>query len=206
MDPGMAMMAISTLISLLNPGGKDAQTKSTYNKAQKGGINDIMNAIKGMGGPQDITQNPNYQGGMNWLTGLFSDPQFFEQFEAPLQRQFQEQTIPDLANRFASMGTHGSFGSGFQNAAAREGSRLHESLGALRGGLQQQGVNQSLGYAQQPFQNIMSLYNTGLSHPTQNVYQPASNPFAPIAGASAQGYFQGQGMNNRFPGQSPSTV
>lgn len=209
-DPAMAMMAISSLVSMLNPGGKNGETKSTYNKAQKGGINDIMSMVKSMQGNSDVTQNPNFMQGSNWLTGLFSDPQFFQQFEAPLQRQYEESTIPDLANRFASMGSGGALGStGFRNQLAREGSNLGTNIAALRGGMQQQGVNQSMAYGQQPFQNMMSLYNTGLGHPTENVYQPPSNPTAPFAGAAMQGYFQGQGMGGRgnmFPGQSSLTA
>lgn len=210
MDPGTMMMLASLVPAFLNLGGSQGETKSTYNKAQKGGINDILQAIKGMGGPQDITGNQNYQEGSSWLNSLFNDPEFFQKFEAPLQRQFEENTIPDLANRFASMGSGGALGStGFRNQLAREGSNLSTNIAALRGGMQQQGVNQSLGYAQQPFSNMMNLYQTALGHPTENVYQPPSNPFASIAGPAVQGYFQGQGMGargNMFPGQSSLTA
>jgi len=122
--------------------------------------------------------------------------------QAPMQRDFQENTIPDLANRFASMGSGGALGSsGFRNQAVREAGNLHSNIAAMRGGMQQQGVNQGLQYAQQPFQNMMQMMGLGLT-PTQNNYQPPSNPWAPMAGAATQGYFQGQGMNqNRVPGQ-----
>jgi len=148
---------------------------STYNKHQRSAIDDILEQIKGMkGGAMDITQNKGFQSGQDWLTGLFSDPEFFNSFEAPLQRQFQEQTVPDLANRFAAQGSGGALGStGFRNQLAREGSNLSTNIGALRGGMQQQGVNQALGYAQAPFENLMKLYGLGLK-PTNNTYQQSS--------------------------------
>lgn len=184
MDPSTMMLLASLAPALLNLGGSNGETKSTYNTQQKGGINDIFQMIKGLKGGGDITQNQNYQQGSEWLNSLFNDPEFFKNFEAPLQRQFQEQTVPDLANRFASMGSGGALGStGFRNQLAREGGNLSSNIAALRGGMQQQGVNQGLQYGQQPFQNLMQLLQTGLGHPTENVYQPPSNPFAPLAGA-----------------------
>jgi hypothetical protein len=193
--------------------GSPAKTGSTYNKGQLSSLDNILESIRGMrGGAQDITQQPGYQQGNNWLMSLFNDPQFFNSFEAPLQRQFQEQTVPDLANRFAAMGSGGALGStGFRNQLAREGSNLSTNIAALRGGLQQQGVNQGLQYAQQPFSNLMSLYQQALQ-PTQNTYQPASGGLlGPALGSIAGGFgggfgnIFGQGMANRFPGQNPST-
>lgn len=194
-------------------GGKNAQQGSSYSKGQRSSIDDILNSIRSMrGGAQDITQQPGYQQGNQWLTSLFNDPQFFNNFEAPLQRQFQEQTVPELANRFGAMGSGGALGStGFRNQLAREGGNLSTNIAALRGGMQQQGVNQGLQYAQQPFNNLMSLYQQALQ-PTQNQYQPASGGFlGPIAsafsGGAAQGFGQswGQNMAPGFPGQYPGT-
>lgn len=193
--------------------GSPGERSSSFGKNQLSSIDSILEAIRGMkGGSQDITQNQGYQEGQNWLSSLFNDPEFFNRFEAPLQRQFQEQTVPELANRFASMGSGGSLGStGFRNQLAREGSNLSTNLGALRGGLQQQGVNQSLQYSQQPFSNLMNLYQQALQ-PTQNVYQPPSGGlFGPAIGALAGGAGIGLGNQfgqataNRFAGQNPNT-
>lgn len=209
MDPAtMAMMATMAMnaIAAMNPGGSDAETKSTYNPSQLGGIEDIWKMIEGMRGGAnqgDISGNQNFSQGSDWLNSLFNDPEFFNNFEAPMMRDYQENTIPDLANRFASMGSGGALGSsGFRNQATREAGNLHSNLAAMRGGMQQQGVGQSLQYAQQPFQNLMQMMGLGLGHPTENVYQPASNPFAPIAGAATQGFMQ----SRSFPGQSTSTM
>ena len=192
-----------------NAGGKNnARQSSTYNKGQLSAIDNILNQIKGMGGQQDITQNQGYQAGKNWLSDLFNDENFFNKFEAPLQRQFQEQTVPELANRFGSMGSGGSLGStGFRNQLAREGSNLSTNIAALRGGMQQQGVNQQLQYAQQPFQNLLGLMQQALQ-PTQNVFQPANQGFfGPILSSLAGGYAQGYGqkLGNQFAGQYAGT-
>ena len=200
MDPSTMMMLFSMLGPALSGGmgGSEGEFKSTYNPNQLSFLDDMLKNIKGQN--SDITQNQNYQQGQDWLHSLFSDPDFFKSFEAPLQRQFQEQTVPDLANRFASMGSGGAMGStGFRNQLAREGSNLSTNIAALRGGMQQQGVNQSLGYAQQPIQNMMQMLQSALQ-PTQNVYQgptagPLGNIMSSLAGGAAQGFGQKWGQN-----------
>ena len=205
MDPAMMML----LASLASAGtgaltGEPGKTGSTYTKGQRSKIDEILNDLKGMKGSQDITQNQGYQQGNEWLMSMFNDPEFFKNFEAPLQRQFQEQTVPELANRFASMGSGGATGStAFRNQLAREGSNLSTNIASLRGGMQQNSIPQLLQYAQQPFSNYMSLLQSALQ-PTQNVYQPPSaGGFGSLAAPFAQG--AAQGFANRFPGQSPST-
>lgn len=227
MNP-MMMMAIPSILSAIGGlTGDKAKQGSTYSKGARSAIDDILNSIKGMkGGATDITQNENFQTGQDWLQSMFSDPDFFDKFEAPIQRQFQEQTVPELANRFASMGSGGSTGStAFRNQLAREGSNLSTNLAALRGGMQQQAIPQLAQYAQQPFNNLMSLYQQAIQ-PTMNQYTPASPGFGGNIGSSmfgglAQGYgqqfgqgmagmgqqggFQPQGMSRGYPGQFPGT-
>jgi len=215
MDPMMMMM----LMTAINGAGaamtsNKGEKSSSFSSGQQGGIDDILQSIKAMqGGAQDITQNQNYQQGGQWLNSLFNDPEFFKNFEAPLQRNFEENTVPDLANRFASQGSGGSLGStGFRNQLAREGSNLHTNIAALRGGMQQQGVNQSLQYAQQPFSNLMQMYQQALGQPVNNQYQPPSagpfgGAFSSLVGGFGQGMGNqwGQGMANQNAGQSPLT-
>ena len=186
MDPATMML----LAGLVSGGigaftGSKGEKGSTYNKNQLSGMDAILNQIKGgIGGPnQDITQNQNYQQGSDWLSNLFGNDQgFWNQFEAPLQRKFSEETAPDLANRFAAQGSGGSLGStGFRNQLAREGSNLGTNIAALRGGMQQQGVGQALQYGQQPVQNWMQQLQSVLN-PTQNTYQgPSTGGFGSLA-------------------------
>lgn len=197
-DPGTMMMLASLATSALGSAtGEKGQMGSTYNKGQRREMKDILSDIQGMkGGAMDVTKNQGYGQGMDWLMSMFNDPQFFDKFEAPLQRQFEEQTIPDLANRFASMGSGGAMGStGFRNQLAREGSNLSTNIAALRGGMQQNAIPQLQSYAQQPFENLMKLYGFAMN-PTQNTYQGPSagvgSLSAPFASGAAQ-YFTNRG-------------
>ncbi len=200
MDPGMMMGLLSAVSGLVGGlTGEKGKSGSTYNKNQLKGLDQVLNDVMGMRnqGQNDITQNQNYQQGSGWLNDLFNDQNFFDKFEAPMQRNFQENTIPDLANRFASMGSGGSLGStAFRNQANREGERLQENMAAMRGGMQQQGVGQSLQYGQQPVQNWMQMLQQAMQ-PTQNTYQGPSQGFmgglaAPFAQGAAS-YWGGQG-------------
>lgn len=210
MDPGTMAMLASVIIPMITGGmgGKDEKFGSTYSQGAQGGLNDLLAKVKGMGGAPDINQNQTFQGGQNWLQGLFNDPQFFNDVEAPMQRQFQEQTVPDLANRFASMGSGGALGStGFRNQLAREGSNLHTNMAALRGQMQQQGANQALQYGNQPFQNVMQMLGLATT-PTNNQWQPAqpgalSNTLSAFSGGAAKGFGEKWGQN--MAGQSPLT-
>lgn len=214
MNPMMMMGLMTALGALSGLGGKSGERSSTYTKGQRSKIDEILQSLKGA--PPDITQNQNYQTGQDWLQSMFNDPQFFDQFEAPLQRQFSEQTIPELANRFASQGSGGSLGStAFRNQANREAGNLSTNIAALRGGMQQQAIPQLMGYSQQPFSNYMTTLQQALT-PTQNVYQPPSTGFLGgvlpgLIGGISQGAGQqwGQNMSRSSqyynPGQNPST-
>lgn len=203
-----AAIAIPLLMSLYEQYNKKGETGSTYSPGQQGGIEDILNMLKSMsgGGGMDVTQNPMYQQGNDYMMSMFNDPEFFKNMEAPMQRQFEEQTIPDLANRFASMGSGGAMGStGFRNQLGREGSNLHTNMAAMREQMKMGALPQMFQSANQPFENMMKMYQTALGHPTQNTYQPPSaGAWAPIAGAAVQGYMQNP--NSRFPGQSAATT
>lgn len=183
--------------------GQPGQWTSTFSPQQQNLQNQTIGGINQ--GAQDITQNPGYQSGLEYLMSMFQDPNFFSKFEAPMQRQFQEQTVPQLANQFAGMGTHGSFGTGFRNQLAREGTTLQEKIAALRGGMQQQGASQLLNYAQQPTQNFMQQYGQVNSQGMNNVYQPATSGwFGPvltslIGGLSGNPGMFAQGNNNSQP-------
>ncbi len=172
MDPA----TISAIMAVLGPMmkgmfGDQGGPGSSYNDQQQGFMNKGLNQLSGQN--PDITQNQNYQEGSDWLSSLFNDPEFFKSFEAPLMRQFEEETIPGLANRFAGMGAGATGSTAFRNQLGREGSNLHEKIASLRGGMQQQGVNQSLQYAQQPASNYFQQMQQ-LLQPINNTYQQSS--------------------------------
>ena len=68
---------------------------------------------------------------------LGSTPQDYAAFAAPELRQFREQTVPDLAEQFAGMGSGGLSSSGFRNAAVGAGADLGERLGSIRAQLRE---------------------------------------------------------------------
>jgi len=209
-DPGTMMLLSSLFTGGLGAlAGNKGEKSSSFSSGQVGGINDILNSIKGMKGAQDITKNQGYQEGQNWLHSLFNDQDFFNKFEAPIQRNFQENTIPELSNRFSAMGSGGGAdSSAFRNQLGRAGVDLNTNLAALRGGMQQQGVNQGLQYAQQPFQNLMQLYQQALGQPINNQYQGPSSGVGALAAPFAQGaasYWGGQGGQNQNAGQGANT-
>ena len=130
---------------------KGYSTVSTFSPEQQSLFQQLMQSLQGAQG--NISQNPLYKGGTNYLQNLFSgSPEAFSAFEAPYLRQFNEQTVPALAERFTGLGARNS--SAFQQALGQAGSGLSESLASLRSGLQMQALPQALGYAQQPFSNI----------------------------------------------------
>jgi hypothetical protein len=212
MNPAMMMMLASIASSAIGSAtGSKGEHGSTYGKNQLGMIDQIMNQLGGMRGQSDITQNQNYGQGQEWLQSIFNDPEFFNKFEAPMQRQFQEETVPGLANRFAGMGSGGALGStAFRNQLGREGGNLQTNIAAMRGGLQQQAIPQLMGYAQQPASNFMSLLQS-VMNPTQNTYQGPTPGFmgslaAPFAQGAATIYGQQAGQQSGLqPGQHPST-
>jgi len=234
MDPGTIMMLASLASGAAGASGKSGglfgsneKKGSTYGKGAQDILKQIQQFAQGGFGQGDIQQNQGYGQGQDWLNNLFGNDQgFWDKFEAPIQRNYEENTIPDLANRFASMGSGGSLGStGFRNQATREAGNLNTNLAALRGGMQQQGVNQQLGYAQQPISNWQQMLQQALT-PTQNTYQGPSTGFLGgilpgLFSGAAQGYGNKWGQNmaggpnsnqggmgtqqQRMPGQDPLT-
>jgi hypothetical protein len=140
-----------------------------------------------------------YQQGSNWLQQILSgSPEAFSAFEAPYKRQFQEETVPGLAERFAGMGTGagGMSSSGFNQAMAHEAGTLSENLAAMRGQMQQGAVGQALGYAEQPFSNQMSMLQL---RPHENYYQQGSPGLMGYLGGMA-GQAMGGGLGRLFGG------
>ena len=202
MDPAMMAMLASIIMPMISGSGNSkGQQGSTYSKAGQQGIDDILRQVKQQGGYQDINQDQNFQQGQDYLQSMFNDPSFFDKFEAPMMRNFNENIVPGLANQFASMGSGGSMGStAFRNQLGREGSNLQTNMAAQRGQMQQNAIPQLMNYAQAPNNSVNQMYQQGLT-PTNNQYQPPDPGFwgniAPsLFSAGAQGYFNNRGQQN----------
>jgi hypothetical protein len=123
--------------------------KQVYTPQQMSFLNNLLGSLIQGGG----------QGGGNFLDyynqllggGEESD---FERFAAPFRQEFQDQTIPMLAERFAGIG--GGMGggmsgalssSGFGQSLSSAGSQFQNQLAALYAGLRQHAAGQMAGLA-----------------------------------------------------------
>ena len=148
--------------------GKPEQTQQF--SSLNGGQNDLLQKLLSMlgGGPlQNAIQSQN--------SLLSNDPEAFKAFERPAMRQFNEEILPSLAEGFGGLGATSS--SGAQQTFARAGERLAENLQAQRSGLQQNAV-----------QNLMGFLGQGLSPTQSTAIRPGTSGFL---GGLAPGIGQG---------------
>jgi len=74
-------------------------------------------------------------------------------YQRPAMRQFREQIVPGIAERFSGMGAGAQSSSAFPQALGQAGAGLAEQLAMQKAGLQQQGLGQLqslLGMTMQP--------------------------------------------------------
>ncbi len=109
----------------------------------------------------------------------------FAPIEANTRRQFAENTVPTLAERFASLGSGGSLNSSaFANSLSSAGAGLEQELASMRQqyGLQEQGLQS---------QNLLNLLQQGLNPQFAAGIVPGQdsgirNLFNNVAGPAAQ--------------------
>jgi hypothetical protein len=154
----------------------------TLDPSQQQALQGILGQLGSMGG-----QGGAYSGAQNYLSGLLSgDPQAFAQFEAPYRQEFEQKTLPGIAERFAGLNPMGGAlsSSGFGQALGGAGAQLQAQLAGLHGALRQGAAGQALGQFNQ-------LANLGLgTRSFENIYQPGSSGFL---GGVGQGLGQGFG-------------
>jgi hypothetical protein len=118
----------------------------------------ILNSILGQAGGQ-LGQ------GFNFLQSILSqNPEINKQFEAPLLRQFNEEIIPSIAERFTGMGAQKSSAFGQQLGKATTG--LGEILGSQRGERGFKALDQ-----------LQSLLKMGLTPQFSNYFQQPSESY-----------------------------
>ena len=112
-----------------------------------GNFNEALQVLRQNLQPIQATQTENM--GQNFLQKLMNPSQeATQEFAAPYMRQFNEQIVPQIAERFSGLGAQRS--SGFQQAMGSAGGDLMERLAALKGNLGLQGSQAGLGYSQLP--------------------------------------------------------
>lgn len=178
-------------------GGTEGKMKqySTMTPEQMGVQSGIYDFLQG--------GKSNMPGG-DYMQSLFSnDPSAFRAYEAPMMRQFNEEVVPGLAERFSGSGMGGRQSSAFQNQMGQAGMKLSEALGAQRANLRQgamSNIMQMLGLSQTPtFENVYQAGQPGaaqgiFSGLAQGVGAGMMSGFNPIAmgGGFMNGLFSGQ--------------
>jgi len=172
-----AMMAASGLMDKFG-GGDKMKKVNLMTKGQR----KILGNLEQMLGPQgQLTQG--MQGGIRHQQQLM-DPnsEAVNQFTQPYMNQFNQQTVPGLAERFAGMGAMGGglSSSGFGQSLSSAGANLQSQLAQLKAGLGQQAA-----------QSLMNQYGqmTGQTLSAQPFGYQQQGPS--MLGGMMQGWAQG---------------
>jgi len=143
------------------------------------------------------------EGGMQQLLDYYQQmmaggPEATQAFEQPYMRQFQEQILPDIAERYGGAGALSS--SGFKQELGSAGAGLQENLAQLREMLR----GQAAGGLQQMMQNALQQQTV------KGYYTPASRDYGMLPdllklGGTLGGAFLGgplgASLANRFQSQ-----
>lgn len=199
-------MALAGILSAVAPfllsafGGSKGAKKDTFGKVSN------MSPEQSQFLKQFISQlgpNGGLGGGneesINYLREMLNpSEQSFDKFADPFRQQFEQQTIPGLAERFGGMGGGlggGLSSSGFGQSLSAAGGNLQTQLAALKAGLAGQAGQQLMGqYGQQ------SGMAMGQS-PFTNTYQPGrQNAMGSFASSYAGGGMPGFGELLKYLG------
>lgn len=114
-----------------------------YTPEQQKRLNEMLQMLSGegqLGQGQDESLS-------FWRDILSGEPGAFEKFSDPYMREFNEKTIPMLAERFAGAGANSGAlsSSGFGQSLSSAGAGLQSQLAALKAALQQQAAQSIMG-------------------------------------------------------------
>lgn len=141
-----------------SPGGF-TQAPSGYSPEQQQALNTILQqALAGLQ-PQNLGQG-------------------FEPIEQHARQQFQQQTIPTIAERFSALGSGGS----------QRSSAFQQALGSAGAGLESQLAAQKAQFGQQQQGNLLNLLNLGLTPQRDYLYErPTSGLLGGLSGGVGMG-------------------
>lgn len=183
----------------------------TLNSRQKDVLKDLLKHLD-IDLPS-IKKEPLFKEGKSYLSSILSqDPemmaQFEEQVEAPAMRQFQEEIVPGVAERFSGMGAQSS--SAFNQTMGQQAGSLAERLAAMKANwslsnksLGLQAAQTGLGYAEMPYQQALqqqglTLGRTQLGLSTAPWGYQAFGGSPGVAQAAMGGVGQGMGQAAGF--------
>jgi hypothetical protein len=191
---GDPMSVLAALIPSLIAGGVGAASALTskkpklkkipaMNRQQLGLQNQLMDLIRGQLAPGGA-----YSQGQSYIQGLLSgSPESSQAFTAPYMREFNEQTIPHLAEMFSGLGAGAQSSSAFQQILGQAGAGLQEKLAQLRAGLQFQGAQSALGL---PGQFLGSAFQSPFAY----MQTPGGGALSSALGGLGQGIAPGLGQ------------
>lgn len=146
-------------MSFLTGSSSKLKKFETLNKQQKATLHDLLSQLDF--GSSMTEMSPMFQQGQSYLSSLLSqDPEMMKRFEAPYMRQFNEEIVPGLAERFSSLGARNS--SGFNQAMGQQAGSLAERLASMRANLGMNASQIGFGYSQLPFSQNMQMGQLGL--------------------------------------------
>lgn len=134
------------------------------------------------------------ESGLNYINQILSnDPEAMRAFEAPYMRQFQQDIVPAISERFAGMGTGGTLSSsGLDQSLGQAGRELSENLASLRANLKQNALG-----------SLQGLTSQAMRPTFETVYhQPQAGYLGGLLGGLGQG--AGQMMGYQMMNGSPS--
>jgi hypothetical protein len=160
--------------------GDQLQKVQTMSSGQKQLLQQLIGLLGGGQGGQG-------GGGLENVFGLLQqylnpESDVYKNFEAPYRQEFEQQTIPGLAERFASYGGGmggGLSSSGFGQALGAAGANLQTNLAQMKSGMQRNSI-----------QDILGLLGQGLGAQPFGYQRLQGGPgFVPTAiGAAAKGF------------------
>jgi hypothetical protein len=166
------------------PGLKKVPTMSGQ---QQGVQNQLLQQLQGL-----LGQGGGFNQAQNYLQNLLSgSPGSTSAFEAPAMRQFNEQIVPGLAERFSGLGAGSQSSSAFQQALGQAGASLSENLQALRSGLQGGAAQSLLGLPSQ-------LLGHAFQSPFDYMQTRGGGRLSNVLGAFGQGLSPGLGQLSGF--------
>lgn len=129
------------LLDFLFGSGDKLQKVQTMSREQQGALSNLFSQLGLMG-----QEGGNYNQSQNYLSELLGGGQeSYDKFAAPYMRQFNEQTIPGISERFAGANAQGGglSSSGFGQSLGAAGAGLQDQLAHLREGLRSNAATSS---------------------------------------------------------------
>lgn len=112
----------------------------------------------------DLSENPTFQAGQSFITDMLNpSSDAYKKFEAPYLRQFQEQLVPQLTERYNAYDLQKS--SGFDQALAHAYTGMQENLAAMKTQNMMAASQGALNYGMAPANLANSMVSQALGTP-----------------------------------------